>query len=484
MGNIFQRTPLNPEYHSPTEGITLMAGNPTLDTEGLSEDLCKQIADSGCNSAAAVIIADNKCYPKSTGIATDCIKYSLNNCSDFGIKLFFSNGTLLRSDLIKSFVDKYKSYPALGGWFLSANLKASDLNNESLIEANSSLSGYKPSSVNTSTGINSIVDTKSGESTKYATGENKLVPAEALTPNLPVFLGINGDWERDATYAPLSSYPDYIAGVENLFAPSFWPFSYFPDLVYASNPNQYIDERLHNYYKALAYFSYIARYTSTPFWYMCRCQSFESYYNLKAPKPNERMLRGLVFSALAYGAQGIYYWAFCQSGGAGVGYANAPIDRNGNRTATFSMIQNINREVKAFNDVFFGCEQVETRLWAESKDWSDIKYTDGTMGPLMSVSCNSGSGYHNLLISHIAKEGKDNQNNDIIKDYLVIVASPFAMSPNGDSVKSYSFRLKFSDYWNVKTVKISGNGTVETALTNYDTNYTLYPGDYLVFRWE
>lgn len=437
MGSIFQSTPENYDYNSATPNeITLLAGIANNYTDGLDLNFCQQIKSCGFNTVGA-IVGQSK------------IDESLQNCFNAGIKLFLRNGSLL--SYTSSFVKLYKDNEGLGGWLLDFNLTAENNKNNSEIH----------------TAYQNIFAT-------YGQGEENKVP--------PVYICLSGDWNYDGNKAKIESYPQYIADFEELFKPSFFPFSYFPDLYQnGKNPND-TESRQVEFYKDLQYFSYISRYTGVPFWSYCRCQAHTGFTlngtQLVAPAPTWNSIRGTVFSALAYGAQGIYYWNYKQN--SNTGYSNGPISPNGSKTNTWDMVSTVNREVRAFNKIFCGCEFLECRHLKGNVELLGIKeLTDKTLiGPMDRMPEVLTGNKYDILFSHI-------WNNK--EEYLVIVCSPFINNKSlGLSVSENNrLQLHFSKYWKLEQLTASpSSGYLTSELTDYNPVYNLAPGDYLIFRWS
>ena len=414
MDSIFQINPVNYPFHSPTPGsITLIAGKPNINTEGLDSDFCKELSNCGFNSVAAIISASY-------------IQDTLDACYKNGLSLFLSNANITL--YTQSFINKYKDSKGLGGWVLDFNLAANDAQ---LWKEDAAIN-------------KEIMD-------KYD-GKN------------PVFIGLTGDWNLDKGNNIIPSFTSYIADFQQSFNPSFWPYFYFPDLEpeqYSGDTEEIIENRILMYYKSLQYFAYISRYTCAPFWVSIRCQGVNNYDGLKGEKPTLNSLRGQAFTALAYGAQGIYYWNYRQSWNTGhTTFGNAPLTRDGIKTDVWSLIQTVNNEIKKFNFVFYGCEVLECRHLRLKKE-KHLKLMQHAIGPL---ECISGLP-QNLLISMLYNNGRK---------YIVIISDPFAKARQ-------IITVNFSKYWSVSVVL--SNILVKTLPDSKET-ITLEPGGYRIYTWE
>ena len=421
MSSIFEKTPINLEYKSPIGNrIALVAGTPNYNASLLDNALCKQIADCGFNLIA-------------TSVGVDYIPDSLNYCKSNGLKLFLYNATALSDEYASRFINKYKVYDGLGGWILKFSLLENDLKDTDLIEA------YKR-----------IVD---------------------LDPNHPVFIPINGDWEKDRNNQPINSFPSFISEVQCKFEPSFWTYIYFPDLTKTANDTEIGSDRILAFYRNLQYFAYISRYTVTPIWMYCRCQKITNYYGYYGAKPTLSSLRIIVFSALAYGLQGIYYWNYKKSPGSS--YEDAPINENGVETDTWNLVKNVNEEVKAFNDVFAGCELLDARHFRNP--WIvGLKKFENPIGPLLGIEkiSNGKDLKYSFLISHLF-----NIRNGIPQNYLVILC-------NGYDQDNLIMQLNFSDYWKIYRLSKNADAYTEVEFKNKSLQFVASPGRYYIFRWE
>ncbi len=72
------------------------------------------------------------------------------------------------------------------------------------------------------------------------------------------------------------------------------------------------------------------------------------------PMPTLASLRLQVYSNLAYGAQAIQYYTYwTPEDGQGFHYHDAPIDRDGEKTKTYDIVQQMNRELKVIAKLFY-----------------------------------------------------------------------------------------------------------------------------------
>lgn len=415
MASIFQLNPDNNKFVIPTcNEIARIAGFSFNEETDFNINLCYQIKECGFNAIASSI---NLTY----------IERSLRNCDEAGLTMLLYNADLMDSAGRKSLVNYYKDYSALGGWLLNY-----DPSNPDFYDYSRLLESYN---------------------------EIKLTDSKN-----PIYIALAAEWESKT----IDSFPDYIAKFQTDFKPFFWPYAFFPNIFWPGNLSQH-NQRLLIFFKNLQYFAYIARYTARPFWVYCRCQGAQEIQGGTALTPSESNMRGIIFSSLAYGAQGIYYWNYKQV--SDDKYFGAPIDKTNQKTSTWDMVQRLNHEIMAYNYVFFNCEMIECRHSYQSMlktksilNTDGIKKFENPIGPLESISHNQISA-PGILISHLFKAGKD---------YLVIVADP-------NLTANLPITLYFNNYY--KVYQDFGNYE-ESLIDNYTYSTALNVGDYLVFRWE
>jgi hypothetical protein len=146
-------------------------------------------------------------------------------------------------------------------------------------------------------------------------------------------------YNTEALGAP--SYADYVKTFIKEIPTNLLSFDFYPVL------NEGFHER---WYEGLGIFASIAGKAGIPFWAFALASS----YNELHPVPTMAALRLQMYSNLAYGAQGLEYWAYRQS----EGLRSAPIDLNGKRTIVYDRIKAVNREIQEISAVFVGSKVV------------------------------------------------------------------------------------------------------------------------------
>lgn len=148
------------------------------------------------------------------------------------------------------------------------------------------------------------------------------------------------------TYATISSFPNgdyeqYVSKFVDQFSPSFLSFDHYPIT------NKGIRK---DFYKNLAIISNIANQHHIPFWaFACSVK-----YSEGVPAPKLEHLKFEVFSALAFGAQGIEYFTYTtpRREHGGNHYSYAPLDNNQNRTKTYDYVKEVNTRLRSVEGYF------------------------------------------------------------------------------------------------------------------------------------
>lgn len=238
-------------------------------------------------------------YPGSDVPPTQWISYTkeaLDYCQQTGL-ILISNSPILEfnskvegvapyaKDWPISFVSQFVDHPALGGWQVKDEPHYLDWHDSLKDDRNSTIGHKSPL-------INNYNDIK-------AVDRNHLVFMNVAVSYAPEWIG------------EIPTYADYLSHYNQVFKPSILCYDYYPiDCVTNSEGNitslrvQWI-----TFYNTLATFAYEAKRTNKPFWTYCLCYKHRTDHRIY-PYPTEGMIRFYVFSALAYGAQGIVYWKY------------------------------------------------------------------------------------------------------------------------------------------------------------------------------
>lgn len=206
-----------------------------------------------------------------------------------------------------------------------------------------------------------------------------------------------------------------------------------------------------DYYKNLEDVRDVAVEAGIPFW---------SYANgaghLIYPVPTQAQLAIQVFSGLAYGAQGIQYYAYCSDGNSSLGFKGSAVNPKGKRSATYKYMKNINLEIQRLRDIFLG-NRVHNVWHTGSYGNRGVRQLRDSDLPFPFVSVKAGEA--GVVVSHFTNNGKN---------YLMILSKDFERNQNVDirtlrNVKQIDSRGRTKDF-NSKRMKLK-------------------PGAHLLFTW-
>lgn len=276
-----------------------------------------------------------------------------------------------------------------------------------------------------------------------------------------------------------TSMQNFINYMEYVLEPGVWLFDAFPFSIKSpSFPSSggYIGSEVKvsysSFYDAYELYSFKSRYTHVPVWGACQTlEMYDTSSKIARPAINESRLRFMVFSALAYGAQGLVYFDYATPVNDSVHekYVSALTDENGEKTAAWYAAQKVNREVQTLSSVFLGCQMIEVRHKGKDKGTLGCELNfDHPFGPFSDIQCDENA---SLLVSQLA--------NGPLK-YVLIV--------NKDVENPAAISLIFPEYWTVTWVMlISVNG--EENLSIYERqidsskSFNIGAGGYLLLRW-
>ena len=140
------------------------------------------------------------------------------------------------------------------------------------------------------------------------------------------------------------TYAEYVNTFATEVPSQLLSFDFYPILT----------EGIHeSWYAGLEVFSAEAKKLGKPFWAF----GLASSYNDLHPIPTIAALRLQLYSNLAYGAQGLEFWAYWMS----PGLRCAPIGLDGKRTLVYDRIKTVNNEIQNLAGVFVGAKVVSVR---------------------------------------------------------------------------------------------------------------------------
>jgi hypothetical protein len=168
---------------------------------------------------------------------------------------------------------------------------------------------------------------------------------EAIDKNHFCFVNLIASINTTKTEAlGTSSYAEYVNTFATEVPSQLLSFDFYPILT----------EGIHeSWYAGLDVFSTEAKKLGKPFWAF----GLASSYNELHPIPTLPALRLQLYSNLAYGAQGLEYWAYWMS----QGLRCAPIGLDGKRTVVYDRIKAVNSEIRNLSGVFVGAKVVSVR---------------------------------------------------------------------------------------------------------------------------
>jgi len=221
------------------------------------------------------------------------------------------------------------------------------------------------------------------------------------------------------------------------------------------------------WYENLEIISDEARKAGKPFWAFALTTAHKPY-----PIPTLSDLRLQVYSNLAYGAQGIQYFTYWTPGSDIWDFHDGPIDIMGNKTPTWYLVQQMNREIKGLSGVFLGAqvikvEHITTNASGKNGDVPiGTKRFDFTKRPAEA--------------SIIKKIDIPNNTNAVVsflkngnRAYMVIINSNLE---GGDNV---TFTITGGEWLQL----IKKDGTAVLA-SSESSSQTITPGDALIYGWD
>jgi hypothetical protein len=238
----------------------------------------------------------------------------------------------------------------------------------------------------------------------------------------------------------------YIKPYLNKVSTDFIVYDHFG--VYAdAGGDRYMEPRFYDNFEIV---SSEAKAKGIPFWaYASSCSAWGGI-----PVPTASDLRIQVYSALAYGAQGINYYGYC---GGGVGAAVDPVTYE--KSPTYYAVQEVNQEIKALSRVFVDSEVITLGHTGSLPQGTSALSPAALPSAIHSIET-SGSG---ALVS-VLKKGGNNY-------FLVIVSH----DPNNE----IQVKVNAAPSASLRRVKKDGSLVLADGRT-----YNVPAGDALIFFWK
>ncbi|MCH5224947.1 MAG: beta-galactosidase [Muribaculaceae bacterium] len=218
-----------------------------------------------------------------------------------------------------------------------------------------------------------------------------------LAPDKLIFMNLFGSLEGDYKKT-MKDYKAMVEYVDKMYRPQMLSFDMYPMFI----KNGKLSVAYDTFFTALEAMYSVSKQSQRPFWSYVQSMAFKAGTTVRPPA-NEAYLSFAVFSALAYGAQGIAYWTYAQRKSSSTeNYTSALIDLKGNKTKAWYDAKKVNALVKRFNHVFYESNVVEVRHTG-SKIYNNTTKLSGAIGPFSSIT----SGNAGVLVSRIeTKSGK------------------------------------------------------------------------------
>ena len=269
-------------------------------------------------------------------------------------------------------------------------------------------------------------------------------------------------------------YQIYLNSFGN-YNPSLWSYDLYP-ISSPKNNSRILNVNYTGFYKDLDTFSRRAKETSAVFWAYAQSMEFING-NTLYPAATVPYLRFEIFSALAFGAQGIVYWTYRLriDDSSSETYLSALVDRDFNRTPAWSAAMKVNGEVKAYSEVFVGSKLLAYTHVGKADTGYPV--LEGDFGPIKHISATKTSGISGstgeeglgVLITRINTKGSE----------FIIIVSHDVENPQQIAISFFPDAV-------ISSTKINIFGKIEyVRMTNNMSHLlTLEPGGYLIFRHD
>ncbi len=431
-------------YHIPNPGQLpfvasyLFNDNPSLSASQKQEWLrgvCKTAVECGFNLAMQSV--------KGSSITP-----LMKAMEGTGLKMILGNAQLSEDAHWQNFVNGYKTFESLGGWYLARLPKFNDLSN---------LKNYYNRILSADPDHLIYMQLLEGMSTDYTGNCYSYMDYLRCLQGLSYYINSGGaKIEVPASQNTLGIKP-------MIWSNNYNPVSYKPTgtvIYYAP------------FYKMLNNLRTIAQTSGHPFWTFCQCERVDTESEYRQGTPASMRLQ--CYSALAYGAQGLIFSSYQQSASTiSTSTSNSPIDINCDKTDMWYKVQSLLAEIKGLTHIFLGgtCTSVRHtgNLGIEQPNVLSID----NFGPCQTIS----AGEKGVLCSLLSNsDGKNTYR------YLIIVNHDI------DNPQALTLRLK-SQYTVVEETPLTilTPASTELCKDNGSTrviNRNLAPGGCLILRYQ
>lgn len=275
------------------------------------------------------------------------------------------------------------------------------------------------------------------------------------------------------------TYRDYLRAFNEAIHPPVWFFDLYPLRGGTTAEPKKINVWYKAFYEALDDFRYISDLSGRPFWFYSQCVSYSkdkisgdtsSPITYVFPEPTLEYMRFQVFTAFAFGAKGIGYWYYAQGKDDAPGwyYVTSPVLRDGTRTPVWYILQEVNKEINRYKEVFLDTELV--KLYQTNKNYfvaGDL--FPGSYGPLSTLTTESGSA-PGFFVTHY-KKGRSN----------------YVMLTSKSATESQKVSITFDRL--AKVSFLGGGGVVKPKVNKSKGGVRSFagdiePGGYAIFKWQ
>jgi hypothetical protein len=262
-----------------------------------------------------------------------------------------------------------------------------------------------------------------------------------------------------------STYLEYIQLFLQEVPVPFLSFDFYPILVKSSG----VRFLRNNWYENLEIILKETRNAGIPF---CAFALTTSHWSF--PIPTLADLRLQVFSNLAYGAQGIQYFTYwTPSTDEGADFHEGPIDFiTQQKTPTWYIVQQMNKEIKALSNVFLGAQVIQVR--------HIVKTAFGTNGAVPNGTTRFNFANRPAEANIINTLKIPNRTNAVIsflkndnRCYMVII------NRNLSGGRDVTFTIN----GDAGLQLINKDGTIVPA-SSENSKQTVTPGDVLIYGWD
>lgn len=198
------------------------------------------------------------------------------------------------------------------------------------------------------------------------------------------------DWFESSTKA--KTYPEYLKSLSETDCQQL-SFDFYPVTTAGIRPMWY-----HN----LEMVRQESLASGKPFWGFALSAPHEVPYTPDTyyPLPTMGSLRLQVYSNLAYGAQGIQYFTYWTPSSSRFHYHDAPVDKEGKKTKTYALVQQMNKELKAVSRLFYGAKVLSVHHLVDVPDGTTrLKTAPDNISSLRII------GRQGAIISQLEKDG-------------------------------------------------------------------------------